>query len=198
LNSSSVFKDPDLVLITSSTGGPSALEKVLTKIDKNIKKPVLVVQHMPVGFTKRLAEAFDKKCTIEVSEASDNELITNNIYIAKGGYHMIIYGNYPNYRTRLIQTSTVNGVMPAADVLFESVAKICKNRKVLVVVLTGMGSDGKNGVSILKESCKTYCITQSEKSCIVYGMPKSVYEAGLSDIVLDLDKIAEKINSICI
>ncbi len=96
---------------------------------------------------------------------------------------------------RLLETAPVNGVRPAADVLFDTVAQIYKGQRILVVVLTGMGSDGTRGVSRLQDQCEVHCITQNEETCVVYGMPRSIDEAGLSDESLPLDDIAARIES---
>lgn len=187
----------DLILVASSTGGPSALEKVFTGFSSDLNIPVLVVQHMPPKFTRSLSESLNRKCKISVKEGCDNDLVQKGqIIIAPGGYHMVVKHEGANFVIKTETTPYVNGVRPAADILFNSVADIYKNKNILIVVLTGMGSDGKNGVMQLKQKCNCYCITQSEKSCVVYGMPKSVYQAGLSDEVVDLDNISKRIQEI--
>lgn len=187
----------DVLLIASSTGGPTALEVVLTGLNEHLDKPVLIVQHMPPNFTKIFAKALNQKCKLEVLEGSDGESLKNGrAIIAPGDFHMFLKGAYNNIKIGLDQSGPVNCVRPAADVLFKSAAEIFAGRKVLAVVLTGMGSDGTNGVRELKEKCDCYCITQSESSCTIYGMPRSVYEAGLSDEVLDLKLIAGRITEL--
>ena len=184
----------DLILIASSTGGPSALEKVLTCIPHDIKKPILIVQHMPPDFTKALSKSLDRKCSINVKEGEDGEIIKDGgAIIAPGGFHMIVESADGRKKIRLIDTPHVNGVKPAADVLFESVSREYSGKNVLVAVLTGMGSDGMRGVEKLKNRCNCYCITQSERTCVVYGMPRSVYEKGLSDESLDIEDIGVRI-----
>lgn len=187
----------DLVLIASSTGGPSALDKVLSNLSKDFDVPILIVQHMPANFTQMLADSLNKKCALEVREAKDGDIIgEKGIIIAKGGLHMIVVEERGKKIIRLIDAKSVNGVKPAADVLFDSVAQSYTNKRILAAVLTGMGSDGKVGVKKLKDNCKCYCITQSPDSCVVYGMPKSVHNAGLSDEVVDIELMGHRMESL--
>lgn len=193
----SKFTNIDLILITSSTGGPSALEKIFLGFDYVLNKPVLVVQHMPPKFTRSLSESLNKKCKLEVKEGSDNDLVQKGqVVIAPGGYHMLVKREGADIILKTETTPYVNGVRPAADILFKSVATVFENKNVLAVVLTGMGSDGKNGIFEIKQKCNCYCITQSERSCVVYGMPKSVYESGLSNETVDIDDISRRIQEI--
>lgn len=192
-----MFHNVDLILIASSTGGPNALEVVFKELSGDIKQPILVVQHMPAEFTKLMSESLDRKSALEISEAKDSEVLRGgHAYVAPGGLHMTLKGRDNAKFIRLENTPMVNGVRPAADVLFSSIAKNFPKLKVLVVVMTGMGSDGMKGIIDMKASCECYCITQSEKTCVVYGMPKSVFEKGLSDETADLKDIAQRINRI--
>ncbi len=185
----------DLLLIASSTGGPRALETVLTELPADFNRPVLVVQHMPADFTRVLAQALDKKCSIRVREAESRDILhPGHVYIAPGGMHMVLSRPAGSQLTLELEKSPpVNGVRPSADVLFRSVAQTCQGKRILAVVLTGMGNDGTRGLMEIKRQCECYCITQNEESCIVYGMPKSVFSAGLSDEVAELGKIAKRI-----
>ena len=185
----------DIILIASSTGGPAALERIFTKLPPDIQVPILVVQHMPPTFTKMLSQTLDKKGSLEVYEGTSNELVRkNSVFIAPGGYHMVVRRKHSNgIRIHLEDTQQVHGVKPAADVLFTSVAKTYRGKNVLAIILTGMGNDGRDGVRELKTQCNCYCITQSEDSCVVYGMPKAVYDANLSDEVVHIEKIAGRI-----
>jgi len=182
----------DLVVIASSTGGPTALDTVFGQLPLDINVPILIVQHMPPEFTGVLAQTLCKKYNLDVKEAADGDKVEpGRILIAPGGMHMTVssskgFGN----EIRLLDTPYVNGVKPSADVLFHSVAKEYKGKGVLAIVLTGMGNDGTKGIREMKAECNCYCITQSESSCVVYGMPKCVYEAGLSDEVGELKEIA--------
>ncbi|MCL2497942.1 MAG: chemotaxis-specific protein-glutamate methyltransferase CheB [Symbiobacteriaceae bacterium] len=181
----------DLVVIASSTGGPAALDRVICPLPANFDKPILIVQHMPAGFTAALANKMNSRSAIRVIEAADGVPIRGGLaQIAPGGSHLIITRGK---LLRLDQGEHVNGVRPAADVLFRSIAKEFKGLKILSVVLTGMGSDGTAGVSELKKNCRCYSIAQSEETCVVYGMPKSIVDAQLSDEVCDLNNIAKRI-----
>ncbi|GBF32102.1 chemotaxis response regulator protein-glutamate methylesterase CheB [Desulfocucumis palustris] len=185
----------DLILIASSTGGPGALEIVCSGLPGNLSVPVLIVQHMPSQLTRNMAQSLGKKCSLPVLEGENGTVITpGKIVIAPGDFHMTIVNSMlGGLIARQEKTPPVNGVRPAADVLFHSVAAACRNKGVLAVILTGMGADGTSGVRELKNKCDCYCITQSEKTCVVYGMPKNVVEAGLSDAVEDLGAIAGRI-----
>lgn len=180
------LKQIDLVLIGSSTGGPNALEVVLTKVPKNFPLPILIVQHMPPGFTKMLANSLNERCSIPVTEVTGpTKVESGKIYIAGGAKHML----YEAGGTLIHKEGElVNFCIPAVDVLFKSVAKNFKGR-VLSIVLTGMGKDGAEGVKSLKNVLDCYSIVQDEASSVVWAMPKAVYEEGLSDVVLPLDQI---------
>lgn len=187
----------DLVLIASSTGGPLALENLCSGFEADFDKPILIVQHMPPQFTKLLAESINSKCKLQVIEGQEgSEVKKGQIIIAPGGKHMKVARSGTSQVISVDMSPYVNGVRPAADVLFESAAGVHKGKNILAVVLTGMGSDGTKGVRALKEKCNCYCITQSESSCIVYGMPRSVFEAGLSDETADIDIISKRIQQI--
>lgn len=185
----------DLVVIAASTGGPYALETVLCGLPAGFSKPVLVVQHMPPDFTNILAQALDKKSGLKVSEARDSDPVREgHAIVAPGGLHMTVESSDASGKVlKLLDTPFVNGVKPSADVLFHSVAKAYEGRNILAVILTGMGNDGTQGIAEIRKRCGCYCITQSEKTCVVYGMPRSVYEAGLSDETADIGMIAERI-----
>lgn len=184
----------DLVLIASSTGGPSALEKLLTGISSDFLTPILIVQHMPADFTKALADNLDRKCPLKVVEGGEDDVIrAGQIIIAPGGRHMVLKKvEHSIKKIGITDTDTVNGVRPAADVLFRSVAEEYSGARILAVILTGMGADGRDGVAALKKSCSCYCIAQSEATSVVFGMPGSVVNAGLSDEVLDIGRIADR------
>lgn len=194
----SLWAGANIVLIASSTGGPSALDTILSGITQNINKPVLIVQHMPPEFTKVLAQSLDKKCLMKVSEGQEGDQISNGqILLAPGGFHMAVGdANGSTKAIKLLDSPYVNGVRPAADILFQSVAKAYEGKNILIVILTGMGNDGMQGVMELKKKCNCYCITQSESTCVVYGMPRCTYEAGLSDEVVDLKNIALRIQQV--
>lgn len=180
------------VVIGASTGGPKALQAVLTKLDGDIGVPVFVVQHMPKGFTKAFAERLNGICRLKAKEAEDGMLIEKNtIYIAKGGQHMILADGS---RLKLNDDPAIWGVRPAVDKLFESAVKVYGS-SLLSVVLTGMGKDGAEGTKIIKESGGV-TISEDESTCTIYGMPKAAYETGKVDMVLPLNDIPSSINSI--
>ncbi len=180
-----------LLLIASSTGGPNAVAQVLKPLPRSIPVPILVVQHMPAMFTKNLADSLDANCQITVLEAVPGDFPKpGHAYIAPGGLHLTLD---ENNRFQTTDGEYVNGVKPAADVLFEAVARQYRGKRILVVVLTGMGCDGTRGVGALKKNCQCYCLTQSEASCTVYGMPRAVVEAGLSDQTVNLEDLPDYI-----
>lgn len=180
------------VVIGASTGGPKALQEVLTNIDGDINVPVFVVQHMPKGFTKAFAERLDKLCKLHVVEAEDKMAIKKNtIYIAPGGYHMTI-GN--QNEISLNTEPAIWGVRPAVDKLFESSVRVYKGN-LISAVLTGMGRDGANGTVQIKDA-GGITISEDESTCTIYGMPKVAYETGKVDLVLPIDKIGKKISEL--
>ena len=185
-NSISEFR-PGIVLIAASTGGPMALEKILPKLSKDFPIPILIVQHMLLQFTESLAYNLNQKALIRVKVADDRECVgAGTVYIAPGGSHMKLDAEN---RILLDCSPPINGVRPAADALFFSVAESYTGTGVLAIILTGMGRDGEKGLSMLKEKQECYCFAQSEESCVVYGMPRAAVESGYADMVLALDRI---------
>lgn len=184
----------EIVTIGISTGGPNALSHVLPKLPGDIGVPILIVQHMPPVFTKSLATSLDKKCALAVKEAENGEnILANTIYIAPGGKQMkILAGTDGTHRKiKLTDDPPENSCRPSVDYLFRSVADYYVGRTT-AVIMTGMGSDGTKGLSVLRDK-SAYIIGQDEQSCVVYGMPKAPADLGYLDIVLPLDKIADEI-----
>lgn len=183
-----------LVCIGTSTGGPRALQQVITKLPRNLDAPVFVVQHMPAGFTKSLANRLDSLSDVAVKEASDGEIVQNGtVYIAPGGYHMLIKEMGGNLRIQLDgSTLPRNGHRPSVDVMFESISNITGYSKI-AVVMTGMGADGSQGLMDLKKKGVVIAIAESRETSIVYGMPKAAVATNLVDEVQNVDKIAETI-----
>lgn len=182
-------KKYEAIVIGASTGGPRAIEEVLMDMPEDIGVPILVVQHMPKGFTETFAKRLNDKCKITVKEARDGEKIEKNIvYIAKGGKHMIIK---KDKRILLNNDDTIWGVRPAVDKLMISGAESYKE-KLISVILTGMGKDGAEGIYKTKMMNGT-TIAQDEKTSVIYGMPKVAYETGKVDFVLPLKEISKKI-----
>lgn len=187
-----VVKSVNAVVIGASTGGPRALQTVLTQIEKDIGVPIFVVQHMPRGFTKAFADRLNSICKLRVLEAEDGMKIEKNtIYIAQGGYHMVLNNN--KYIS-LNEDPSIWGVRPAVDKLFESASEVYGGN-LLSVVLTGMGKDGAKGTEVIKDK-GGITISEDESTCTIYGMPRMAYETGKVDMVLELPLISEKINSI--
>jgi two-component system chemotaxis response regulator CheB len=190
-------KKPTLLLIGSSTGGPAALTRVLSGIPPQLPIPALIVQHMPPMFTVSLAAQLSRSTGHLVMEAAhDQEVEAGKILLAPGGRHLSVKRHGTMLKTVLNDGPKVNGCRPAVDVLFMSVMASYAD-PVLAVILTGMGNDGANGVKGLKRSGKTYCLTQSRESCVVYGMPRVVEEMGLSDESISLEELGPKISELC-
>ncbi|MCC6488818.1 MAG: chemotaxis response regulator protein-glutamate methylesterase, partial [Candidatus Hydrogenedentes bacterium] len=169
----------NLVAVGISTGGPETLSTLFRAIPDTLGVPMLVVQHMPPVFTRTLADRLNQISSLDVREAVHGEAVTaDSVLIAPGGRHMTVVREHgPGATTgplaiRLIDTPPVHACRPSVDVLFQSLADQAV-RGVLAVVMTGMGSDGCNGVRALKNH-GAYCITQDEASCVVYGMPRAV------------------------
>jgi two-component system chemotaxis response regulator CheB len=188
----------DIVLIASSTGGPVALETVFKNLPHDFSKPILVVQHIPHGFTAGLVKTIQKLSPMKIIEGTTGEeILTNKVIFAPGGYHMILSANNKmGNMVELLDSEMVNGVKPSADVLFKSVADTYSGKTVLVVVLTGMGCDGAEGVKNLKKLCNCYCITQKLTTCVAVGMPKTVQDMSLSDKEVSIENIANEIYNV--
>ncbi len=186
---------PELALIASSTGGPQALEVVLSSLSVSFPVPVLVVQHMLPHFTESFALNLAKKSKIKIKVAEDGEgVFPGTVYIAPDGWHMALSAQK---RVALFDAPPVSGIRPTADALFESVAGNLAPCDILAVVLTGMGRDGEKGLKRLKAKHRCLCLAQSERTCVVYGMPRAAVESGLADRVLDLGDIASAMEMHC-
>ena len=180
-----------LVVIGTSTGGPQALQTVITRLPRNLPCGVVVVQHMPAGFTKSLAERLNSISEISVKEAEQDEIIrAGRVYIAPGDYHLRIAPAGGERKIVLSQEARVGNLRPTVNYMFDSAAQF--GRDLVSVIMTGMGSDGCEGMKKIKAT-GGYSIAQDENSCVVYGMPKAVVDAGLADEIRPLDKIAEAI-----
>lgn len=183
-----------IILIGTSTGGPRALQEVITKIPANVDAPILIVQHMPAGFTKSLATRLDQMSKIHVKEAEQGDILQKGTaYIAPGGYHLKIRKVGSTFAVVLDQNEPPrSGHRPSVDVLFEDVSQYSDFDKV-AVIMTGMGYDGSKGLVALKETGNVIAIAESAETCIVYGMPKAAVETQLVDEVADVDDIAQTI-----
>ncbi len=185
----------DIVALGISTGGPNALREVFAKIDPKLSRPILVVQHMPAGFTKEFAASLDRICPLNVKEAEDGDLIhPGQIYIAPGDSHIVVEKSTLCNVIRLSKAELRNGHRPSADVLFESVAKVYQNRA-LGVIMTGMGRDGAAQLAEMRKQ-GAWTLGQDENSSIVYGMPRVAWEMGGVQKQVSLDKMADEISQI--
>lgn len=184
--------DIRLVAIGVSTGGPVALQRVLTQLPENFPVPILVVQHMPGSFTPAFAQRLDQACKIRVKEAADGDVLQPGCaYIAPGGKQMVLDPRSVAPTLRVIAGDATLNYKPSVDVTFKSVQEVIGG-KVLAIIMTGMGADGREGVRALKAK-GAEAWAQDEKSCVVYGMPAALVDAGLADRVYDLADIVGNI-----
>lgn len=192
---------PELVVLAASTGGPVALETIISALKKDFGVPIVVVQHMPKSFTATFAKALDKKSELLVKEAWDGDVLApGSVYIAPGGRHLKL-AQERKCALRLSDDALVNGIRPAVDVLLESIATSRFIEGLLVVILTGMGADGLTGLQNLNKEHlhkkkQVYCIVQDELTSTVYGMPRRIVEAKLADEVLPLPAIAARLSAL--
>jgi len=183
-----------LVAIGTSTGGPVALQRVLTQLPSSFPAPIVLIQHMPAAFTKAFADRLDKLCKIRVKEAEDGDLLRPGLaLLAPGGKQMMVDGRGC---VRILPGDERLNYKPCVDVTFGSAAKAYHD-KVLAVVLTGMGADGREGARLLKQS-GSQVWAQDEASCVIYGMPMAIVKANLSDAVYGLDDIGRHLSEACI
>lgn len=181
-----------IVCIGTSTGGPNALADVFASVPRNLPVPIVIVQHMPVLFTKMLAERLDKLGSVRFFEGQEGQVLENGCaYIAPGGHHMEVVRKAEKLQLHLHSGPPENSCRPAVDVLFRSVADVCGGAT-LAIVLTGMGQDGLHGCRLLHE-CHAQILTQDEASSVVWGMPGQVTQAGLATRVLPLAKIGSEL-----
>lgn len=182
-----------IVAIASSTGGPKALQSVIPKLPGNLKAPVLIVQHMPKGFTASLAERLNSLSELSVKEAAEGDVLeAGHAYLAMGGMHMNVVTSGGKATIHYSDEPNREGVKPCANYMYESLMN-SQYDEVICPVLTGMGADGTKGIQNLKTVKKAHVIAQEESTCAVYGMPKSVVKAGVADQVIPLEQIAQEI-----
>ncbi|MEJ5058275.1 MULTISPECIES: protein-glutamate methylesterase/protein-glutamine glutaminase [unclassified Pseudomonas] len=183
-----------LVAIGTSTGGPVALQRVLTQLPANFPTPIVLVQHMPAAFTKAFAERLDKLCRISVKEAEDGDILRPGLaLLAPGGKQMMIDGRGA---VKILPGDERLNYKPCVDITFGSAAKTFGD-KVLAVVLTGMGADGREGARLLKQGGSSIW-AQDEASCVIYGMPMAIVKAELADAIYGLDDIGRHLVEACI
>ncbi|RXI98715.1 chemotaxis response regulator protein-glutamate methylesterase [Anaerobacillus alkaliphilus] len=186
-----------IVAIGTSTGGPKALQQVLSKLPEDLNAPVFIVQHMPAGFTKSLATRLNSLSKLTVKEAEDGEVVKRGVaYIAPGGYHLKIRNVGTSLVLQLDQSPPENGHRPSVDTMLTSLANI-SNYSIVTVIMTGMGSDGSKGLLKLKDTTDVVAIAEAEESAVVFGMPRSAIKTNTVDEVVHLDAIAASIEKYC-
>jgi len=182
-----------VVVIGSSTGGPRSLDMIIPNLPGDFPYPIIIVQHMPPGFTKSLAMRLDKSSELTVKEAEEGDVLKKGIvYVAPGDHHL--GAKYENGIVKLFldnKTGKINNVRPSVDYTLDKMAEIYKNRTI-AVILTGMGRDGTKGAFKVKFYGGTV-IAEAEETCVVFGMPKSVIDEGYADYILPAYKIPEKL-----
>lgn len=182
-----------LVALACSTGGPKSLQSVIPKLPKDLDAPVVLVQHMPKGFTNSLAMRLNEMSQVTVKEAADGDILQKGwVYIAPGGKHMRVLKVGSTYKIAVTDEPARDALKPCANIMYESL--VCTNfDEITCVVLTGMGADGTMGIGTLGETVNVHVIAQDEATSVVYGMPKAIAEANIVDEVLPLEKIADAI-----
>ncbi|HKM20620.1 MAG TPA: chemotaxis-specific protein-glutamate methyltransferase CheB [Lachnospiraceae bacterium] len=182
-----------IIAIASSTGGPKALQEVIPKLPSDLKVPVLLVQHMPRGFTKSLAERLDELSPLPVKEAEDGDVLqAGHVYVAQGGKHMKVAMQGAKACLQLTDEPAREGVKPCANYMYESLAESVYD-EIICVVLTGMGGDGTAGIKNLETQKKVCVVAQNEETCAVYGMPKSIVATGLASAIVPISQVADEI-----
>ena len=186
-------KQYKLLAIGTSTGGPVALQKLLTQLPQDFPLPIIIVQHMPAAFTLAFANRLNSLCKINIKQASSGDILKPGCaYLAPGGKQMIIDGTENSAKIRILEDNSERiAFKPSVDISFASAAKIFAGN-VLGIILTGMGSDGREGSRLLKSKGATIW-AQNEESCVVYGMPQAVSVAGISELSLALENFPSAI-----
>lgn len=185
-----------LVVIATSTGGPKALHQVIPRFPADLDAGILVVQHMPPGFTKSLAERLDALSELRVKEAEHGEkVLAGSVYIAPGDYHLKVrrqlIGSENELWVELDKSRPRGGLRPAADIMLKSVAEEFWSH-IICVIMTGMGSDGAAALPFIKEK-KGIIIAEHQSTCVVYGMPRAAVDTGLVDKIVPLGEITEEV-----
>ncbi|WP_372766076.1 chemotaxis response regulator protein-glutamate methylesterase [Pseudoalteromonas sp.] len=184
-----------LMAIGTSTGGPVALQKVLTQLPATFPHPILLIQHMPGAFTPAFAQRLDSLCQITVKEAENGDVLKPGVaYLAPGGKQMLVEGRGGSQKLKIYEDDSARVTYkPSVDITFASAAKSFGD-SVLAIILTGMGADGRDGARLLKQA-GSIIWAQDEATCVVYGMPQAVVSAGLSEKSIALEDVAKHINT---
>ena len=186
----------DIVAIGVSTGGPPAVQKVLSALPENFPVPIVIAQHMPASFTGPFANRLNTLCVLSVKEAEKEErLLPGWVYVCPGGKHLRVEKKGGILFGRVTEDPKEALYKPSANVLMETVG-LALGRRALGLILTGMGNDGADGARVLKEKGGTM-LAQSEESCVVYGMPKAIVDGNLADAVIDIDDISAALVRYC-
>jgi len=184
-------RQPKILVIGASTGGPVALTEVLMALPANFPIPIVLVQHMPENFTKAFAERLNKQCNVRVREAVDGDLLEPGLALLAPGGKQLMLDKRNGGSVRVLPDDDRVNYKPSLDITFGSAAN-CYADKALGVVLTGMGSDGCKGAGLLKNA-GSQLWSQDEASCVIYGMPMAVAKAGFTDRVLSLKEIGPRL-----
>ncbi|WP_421622757.1 chemotaxis protein CheB [Borrelia sp. MN22-0132] len=185
----------EIVVIGISTGGPAALKTILPEIPKNFPVPIIIVQHMPKGFTTEFAKSLNNICNLIVKETSNKEILKKGfIYISSGGYHTRINKINENYQIEVFDAENVNGHKPSIGVLFKSISENVKD-KAIALIMTGMGSDGSREIGEIKKA-GGLTIAQDEKSSVVFGMPKIAIEENNIDYIVSISHVVKLLKAI--
>lgn len=190
----SARRNKKLVALASSTGGPKALQSVIPYLPKGLDAPVVLVQHMPKGFTKSMADRLNELSQVTVKEAEEGDILQNGwVYIAPGGQHMEV-ARTPDgrHKIKLNDSPAIGGLRPCANITYESLRSSSFD-EITCVVLTGMGADGTKGILSLQKTKPIYVVSQNAQTCVVYGMPKAIAETGIVDEVVPLTEVAQSI-----
>ena len=182
-----------LIALACSTGGPKALQQVIPRLPADMDAPMVIVQHMPVGFTETLANRLNELSSVSVKEAADGDVLQKGtVYVAKGGSQLRVKKRGSEYVLAVTDEPARNALRPCADILYESLVESDYD-DITCVVLTGMGRDGTVGIKQLNDKRNIYVIGQEASTCTVYGMPRSLCEAGLADVMVPLEEVADTI-----
>lgn len=183
-----------LVALACSTGGPKALQSVIPFLPSDMKAPMVLVQHMPAGFTKTMADRLNEISKVKVKEAEEGDVLQDGtVYIAPGGKHMLVKKTPGGgHKIALSDEAAVGGLKPCANLTYRSLTD-CAYDEVVCVVLTGMGADGTQGILELRKSKPVHTIVQNAETCVVYGMPKSVVTSKAADEIVPLNEVAQAI-----
>ncbi len=186
--------DRKLVALACSTGGPKALQSVIPYLPKNLDAPVVLVQHMPAGFTKSMANRLNELSEVSVKEAQEGDVLEKgHVYVAPGGKHMeVVKMRDGTHKIKLNDMPPIGGLRPCANIMYDSLSKTDYD-EIICTVLTGMGADGTNGILSLNRTKPIHVIAQDAQTCVVYGMPRAIAEAGMVDEVVPLEQVAKTI-----